>query len=85
MAEHKKEEAAAVTETVLEPQLEQTPGSTPGSSIHIGMVGNYADSDETRMLLTPEACGMLTSAGIKVSMEAGAGVDISFSDEAYSE
>ena len=44
------------------------------------MVGNYADSDETRLLLTPEACGMLTSSGIQVSMEAGAGVDISFSD-----
>ena len=53
--------------------------------IHIGIVGNYADTDETRMLLTPEACGMLTSAGIKISMEEGAGVDISFSDETYAE
>lgn len=57
----------------------------PREGLHIGIVGNYADSDETRMLLTPEACGMLTSAGIKVSMEAGAGVDISFSDETYAE
>jgi len=53
--------------------------------IHIGIVGNYADTDETRMLLTPETCGMLTSAGIKISMEEGAGVDISFSDETYAE
>ena len=53
--------------------------------IHIGLLGNYADTAETRMLLTPEACGMLTSAGIKVSMEEGAGVDISFSDETYAE
>ena len=28
---------------------------------------------------------MLTSAGLRVSMEAGAGVDISFGDEAYME
>ncbi len=55
------------------------------SGLRIGMVGNYSDTDETRMLLTPEACGMLTSAGVKVCMEAGAGVDISFSDETYAE
>lgn len=55
------------------------------SGIHIGLTANYADTDETRFLLTPEACGLLTSAGIRISMEAGAGVDISFSDEKYSE
>lgn len=75
----------SVAEAILEPQLQPTPGKPSGGAIHIGMVGNYADSDETRMLLTPEACGMLTSAGIQVSMEAGAGVDISFGDEAYME
>ncbi|MDE6297830.1 MAG: hypothetical protein K2L89_08280 [Muribaculaceae bacterium] len=55
------------------------------AGLKIGMVGNYPDTDETRMLLTPEACGMLTSSGIKVCMEAGAGVDISFSDATYAE
>lgn len=55
------------------------------SGLRIGMVGNYPDTDETRMLLTPEACGMLTSAGIKVCMETGAGVDVSFPDEQYAE
>lgn len=55
------------------------------SSIHIGIVANYSDSYETRMLLTPEACGMLTSGGIKVCMESGSGSDISFSDEKYAE
>lgn len=85
MAEHKKEEATAVAETTLDPQLKPIPGEPSESSIHIGIVGNYADTDETRMLLTPEACGMLTSGDIQVSMEAGAGVDISFSDEAYQE
>lgn len=54
-------------------------------SIHIGLLSNYQDTDETRFLLTPEACGLLTSAGLHISMEAGAGVDISFSDETYAE
>lgn len=56
-----------------------------GGKVHIGLLGNYADTDETRFLLTPEACGLLTSAGIRISMEAGAGVDISFKDETYAE
>lgn len=55
------------------------------TGIHVGLLGNYSDTDETRSLLTPEACGLLTSAGIRISMEAGAGVDISFSDETYAE
>lgn len=55
------------------------------AKIRIGLLGNYADSEETRMLLTPEACGMLTSSGIEVSMETGAGVDISFNDDTYAE
>lgn len=71
--------------TALEPQLEEQVEKGSRSRISVGMVGNYADSDETRLLLTPEACGMLTSSGIQVSMEAGAGVDISFSDDAYAE
>lgn len=61
-------------------ELDTTP-----HSIHIGLLGNYSDTDETRFLLTPEACGLLTSAGIRISMEAGAGVDISFSDDTYAE
>ena len=55
------------------------------SAIRIGIVANYSDGYETRMLLTPEACGMLTSGGIKVCMESGAGSDISFPDEKYAE
>lgn len=53
--------------------------------IEIGLLANYADGYETRMLLTPEACGMLTSGGFRVCMESGAGSDISFSDEKYAE
>lgn len=65
----------------------EQPKATSGTSERhtIGLVGNYRDSDETRFLLTPESCGMLTSGGITICMEHGASVDISFTDEHYSE
>lgn len=71
--------------TLLETQLEEVVAERSSGSLHIGLMGNYPDTDETRMLLTPEACGMLTSAGIRISMESGAGVDISFHDDKYAE
>lgn len=49
----------------------------------LGVLNNYPDSEETRLFLTPEAAGMLITAGIDISMEAGAGIDINYSDEAY--
>lgn len=67
------------------PHAELAEPDTAPRTLHIGLLGNYADTDETRFLLTPEACGLLTSAGIRISMEAGAGVDISFKDETYAE
>lgn len=70
---------------LLEPQPAPAPLQPKDAKLHIGLLGNYADSDETRMLLTPEACGLLTSGGIMVTMESGAGVDVSFSDESYAE
>lgn len=69
----------------LETQAEVEVLERPTQGIHVGLLGNYPDTDETRFLLTPEACGMLTSGGIRISMEAGAGVDISFKDETYAE
>lgn len=51
----------------------------------LGLLANYPDGYETRMLLTPEACGILTSGGFRVCMESGAGSDISFGDEKYAE
>lgn len=69
----------------LGPQESPLAVDTPTPAIHIGMLANDPDSAETRMLLTPEACGMLTSAGIAISMEHGAGTDISFTDEMYVE
>ncbi len=78
MSEHKNA-MELQTETMLELMEEGN------KKVCIGLVGNYADTDETRFLLTPEACGLLTSAGINLSMENGAGVDISFPDEKYAE
>lgn len=68
-------------ETLLQPAEIRT----EHRNCDIGLVANYADTDETRFLLTPEACGMLTELGLPISMESGAGVDISFDDEAYAE
>lgn len=69
----------------LEPQAQTAEIEMTPQGVHIGLLGNYPDTEETRNLLTPEACGLLTSAGLRISMEAGAGVDISFSDEKYAE
>lgn len=78
MTNHKKD---------MEPEVQEMLEvmETEGSSIHIGILGNYPDSSETRMLITPEACGMLTSAGLGVCVEEGAGTDISFPDAKYEE
>ncbi|MBO4965676.1 MAG: hypothetical protein J6C81_05365 [Muribaculaceae bacterium] len=51
----------------------------------IGILGNYADSDETRFMITPEACGVIIEQGYQVCMEEGASVDISFTDLNYAE
>lgn len=78
-------DASTAHENVLNPQPEVQVRQVGNPKIKVGMVGNYPDSEETRMLLTPEACGLLTSSGIAVCMESGAGVDISFPDESYAE
>ena len=76
-------EEKATMQLEPQPQLEENIGAR--SRLHIGLAGNYPESEETRFLLTPEACGLLTSGGISVCMEEGAGVDIDFSDEKYAE
>ena len=70
---------------LLEPELKLITEFDHHGALSVGVVANYADDEETRFLLTPEACGMLTSAGITLLVEEGAGIDISFSDEAYAE
>lgn len=69
----------------LEPELQLEDDILGGSRLQIGMLGNYRESEETRILLTPEACGLLTSAGMTVCMEEGAGLDLDFPDEKYAE
>lgn len=69
----------------MEPQLKPTDKANDKGRLHISLVSNYDDTEETRLFLTPEAVGMLTSGGIGVSVESGAGIDISFPDEAYAE
>lgn len=69
----------------LEPELKVITPDTTGGNHTVGLPANYADNEETRFLLTPEACGLLTSAGLIVLMEGDAGIDVSFSDEAYTE
>lgn len=70
-------------ELETQPQVaEETSGK---KSLKIGLVGNYADTEETRFLLTPEGCGLLTSSGLQVIMETGAATDISFPDANYEE
>lgn len=69
----------------LDPMPQTAVKEESTKSLTLGLVGNYADTDETRFLLTPEGCGLLTSAGFKIVMEQGAATDISFPDSAYAE
>lgn len=69
----------------VEPLLMPESMISGDETFDIAMLANYGDTDETRVLLTPEACGLLTSSGLKVAMEEGAGIDISFPDEAYAD
>ncbi|MBD5187484.1 MAG: hypothetical protein HDS80_06805 [Bacteroidales bacterium] len=73
------------TSIELEPMLKLATEAARNGSCDIGLVANYGDTDETRFLLTPEACGLIISDGLNLCMEAGAGVDISFNDSAYKE
>ena len=70
---------------ILDPELKVINEIEGEGNFTIGLPANYADDEETRFLLTPEACGLLTSSGLKIKMEADAGIDVSFSDDAYAE
>lgn len=75
-----------LTQTLeLEPQPETVDFEHNQGSLKIGLVANYPDTDETRFLLTPEGCGLLTSSDITIYMEKGAATDISFPDSKYNE
>lgn len=69
----------------LDTQLEKTTTLIPTAGRRIGLLANNHDSAETRLLLTPETCGRLESAGWKIYMETDAGTPISYTDAAYAE
>lgn len=69
----------------LEPQLRAVEIDSANFRNRVGILANDSDSDETRLLLTPEICGRLISAHWKVFMERDAAISISYSDESYSE
>lgn len=65
------------------PQPCEAKSATRKAKFSLGILNNYRDSDETRLFLTPEACGMLNTMGMALFMESEAGIDITYPDEAY--
>ncbi len=65
------------------PAPQQAPVETHKRVMTLGILGNDPDSDETRLFLTPEACGMISSSGVEILMEEKAGIDINYSDSEY--
>jgi alanine dehydrogenase len=55
------------------------------SNFSIGLLANDHDSDETRLFLTPEGCGVLTSCKLDVMMETDAASSISYPDSRYAD
>lgn len=73
------------TTSQLEPQLKEQESATARQRRTIGIPANYHDSDETRLLLTPEICGRLRADGWKIFMESDAASPISYTDADYAE
>ena len=60
----------------LEPKLEKVQHTTAKPGRTIGLLANNYDSDETRLLLTPETCGRLIMNGWEINMETEAATTI---------
>lgn len=73
------------TNTALDTQPQAARVATRKPSFRLGVVNNYPDSEETRLFLTPEACGLLVGMGVEVCVEAGAGIDINYTDMDYAD
>lgn len=69
----------------LSPQEQPATAVEYEGKVTLGILNNYPDSDETRLFLTPEACGMLSTIGYDILFETEAGIDINYSDEIYAE
>lgn len=50
----------------------------------IGIAANHSQTSETRFMLTPESCGMLSD-GYKIIMETKAAADLNYTDEDFVE
>lgn len=81
--QHSFHSAIISDEAEIEALRQATMAMTSNHAPSIGIVGNDNNQEETRQFLTPEGCGLLVSAGIKIKMEKGAGIDLSFPDETY--
>lgn len=66
-----------------QPQAEQV--TFRQANMTLGIVNNYADTEETRLFLTPEACAMIANFGYRIMLERGAGIDINYPDKAYAD
>ncbi len=55
-----------------------------GKKVSIGLPKEFSP-DENRIVLTPDAAGLLVRNGVDVTIEAGAGAGADFSDTAYAE
>lgn len=68
---------------VLKPQEKLKAPIDNHSVITIGLPANYKNTDETRFLLTPEACAIITNMGYKVRMEDKAAINIHYKNADY--
>lgn len=69
----------------LEPKFEKVQHTTAKPGRTIGLLANNYDSDETRLLLTPETCGRLIMNGWEINMETEAATTISYTDSDYAQ
>jgi len=71
-------------QTALTPRESPLALKKKGKKVSIGLPKEYS-ADENRIVLTPDAVGVLVRNGIEVTVEAGAGSGANFSDTAYAE
>lgn len=72
-------------DTEFETQPQPSQPLTQKAAFSLGILNNNPDTDETRLFLTPEASAMLVGMGIAVWMEAGAAIDINYTDSDYAD
>ncbi len=71
-------------QTALIPKESPLALKKKGRKVSIGLPKELS-ADENRIVLTPDAVGVLVRNGIEVTLEAGAGSGANFSDSAYAE